>query len=129
MSNKIVTNYEDLIKLRESADSITTTVKQAFAWSKKSTMSKLIDFYLGEGKDQSGRTIQEVWQFKHGALEVGHDYIQFIFPTIKSSDFRGRGESPDAPTLSIEDIAIFKANPKLRENLLISFDKILDFWG
>jgi hypothetical protein len=87
-------------------------------------MSKLIDFYLGEGKDQSGRTIEEVWRFKHGALEVGHDYVQWLFPTIKSGNF-----NPDAPTLTVDDVTLFKSNPKLKENLLISFDKILDFFG
>jgi hypothetical protein len=87
-------------------------------------MSKLIDFYLGEGRDVAGRTIEELWQFKYGALEAGHDYIQFLFPTIQASNY-----NPDAPILSVEDIALFKANPKLKENLLISFDKILDFFG
>ena len=75
--------------------------------------SKLIDFYLGKGTDLTGKTLAEIWKFKYGELESENNYIQFLFPTI----------------LSLEDIEIFKSNSKLRENLLISFDKILDFFG
>lgn len=87
-------------------------------------MSKLIDFYLGEGMDVVGRMLSDVWQFTDDSLEGAHDYIQWLFPTVKPSNY-----NPEAPLLTPEDIVLFQANPKLRENLLISFEKILSFFG
>ena len=49
-------------------------------------MSKLTDFYLGEGTDTVGRKLEEVWGFTNDALEAGHNYVQWLFPTVKPSN-------------------------------------------
>ena len=80
-------------------------------------MSKLIDFYLGEGTDNADRTLNDVWQLSYSALEAMDD--QWIFPTKNKEDV----------ILTMEDIQLFKSNPKLKENLIISFEKMLSFFG
>lgn len=85
-------------------------------------MSKLIDFYLGEGRDLAGRTLNEVWDFKYGIMESSNNYIQWLFPTAKYIN-------PEDPILTDEDITLFKSNSKLKENVLTSLDKVLDFFG
>jgi hypothetical protein len=87
-------------------------------------MSQLIDFYLGEGRDTSGRMIEEVWAFDNSDLEIVHDYIQWLFPTVRASDY-----NPESPVLSEEDIILFRLNLQLQRNLRESFEIILAFFG
>lgn len=65
-------------------------------------MSRLIEFYGGQGADDAGRYFNEVMDFDLDALEHGHDYIQWIFPLPEASRFH-----PRAPLLTEEDLARF----------------------
>jgi hypothetical protein len=87
-------------------------------------MSRLVEFYRGKSADAVGRTLQELWAWDDGRLEEVHDFIQWLFPLPEASAF-----NPRAPVLTADDIAAFRAEPALRENLLRSFARILAFLG
>jgi hypothetical protein len=84
----------------------------------------LVDFYLGNSPDYNQRLLRDIWTWDHEKLEEIHDYIQVLFPLPEASAYNSR-----APILLPEDIAEFRANPKIRENLLRSFRMMLDFYG
>lgn len=87
-------------------------------------ISKLVEFYWGKGHDASGRTIGEVLSFSDEQLEDVHDYIQWLFPLQEKSAFNDA-----APLVTADDISIFNKNSALREKLLLSFAKLLSFYG
>src|ERR1700685_4418303 len=87
-------------------------------------MSKLLDFYRGQGTDAEGRSLKDIWKWKDDTLEAVHDFIQWLFPLPEPSRF-----NPDAPLLTAEDIAAFKRNPELRANLRRPFEPLLTFLG
>jgi hypothetical protein len=86
--------------------------------------SRLIQFYLGEAPDSSGRTIAEILDFTYQEQEAVHDYIQWLFPLREASAF-----NPRAPVLSQQDIATFRGSEVLRRQLLAAFKKMLAFYG
>jgi|HubBroStandDraft_6_1064221.scaffolds.fasta_scaffold123004_2 hypothetical protein len=87
-------------------------------------MSKLLDFYRGEGTDTEGRSLGELWGWNDEELEEVHDFIQWIFPLPEPSRF-----NPDAPLLSGDDIAAFRSDALLQSRLRKSFERILRFLG
>ncbi len=87
-------------------------------------MSRLIDFYRGQAPDTEGRRLEAIWTWDEDRLEAVHDFIQWLFPLTEASQF-----NPDAPLLTAEDIAAFQADPRLRENLRKSFERMLAFFG
>src|SRR5258708_22407743 len=87
-------------------------------------MSRLVRFYRGEGTDTEGRLLHEIWGWSDDDLEEVHDFIQWLFPLAEPSRF-----NPDAPLLSEEDIAAFKADERLQGNLRTSFGRFLGFLG
>jgi hypothetical protein len=68
--------------------------------------------------------LRDIWTWDHEKLEETHDYIQVLFPIPEPSAFNSR-----APILSTDDVAAFRANAKIRENLLRSFQMMLNFYG
>lgn len=86
-------------------------------------MSRLIDFYRDEIGNTNGNTRQEILGWSDGALEMDHDYIQWLFPSNEPSNF-----NCDAPTLTQEEATIFQADPELREKVKESFVRILKFF-
>jgi opioid growth factor receptor-like protein len=87
-------------------------------------MSRLLDFYRGQATDSEGRRLSELWTWDDDSLEAVHDFIQWLFPLPEPSQF-----NPDAPLLTPEDIAAFRAEESLRANLRRSFERILSFLG
>jgi hypothetical protein len=87
-------------------------------------MSRLLDFYRGEGTDAEGRRLDDILAWRDNMLEAVHDFIQWLFPLPEPSRF-----NPDAPLLAPEDIAAFRQDPALRANLRRSFQRILTFLG
>jgi hypothetical protein len=87
-------------------------------------VSPLIAFYRGLGPDAAGRTIDAIWGWDAGRLEMVHDYIQWLFPLPEPSRF-----NPDAPLLTPADAALFADDPDLAARLLRSFDLMLGFYG
>jgi hypothetical protein len=86
--------------------------------------SRLIQFYLGEIPNSSGRTISEILNFTHQQQEAIHDYIQWLFPLQEPSAF-----NPQAPVLSPQDIQTFRGSEVLRKQLLEALQKMLAFYG
>lgn len=84
----------------------------------------LVDFYRGAGADAAGRTIADVWKFDHAHLEDVHDYIQWLFPLAKASQYNA-----NAPLLDDETIAAFTGDPALQSKLEKSLLLMLDFYG
>jgi mannose-6-phosphate isomerase-like protein (cupin superfamily) len=87
-------------------------------------MSRLTEFYRGTGTDVEVRTLEQLWAYTDEQLEGLHDFIQWMFPLRTPSRFNSR-----APLMTDADIAEFRAEPKLRANLLRSFEVFLRFLG
>jgi hypothetical protein len=87
-------------------------------------MSRLLDFYRGEGADAEGRSLRDLWGWPDADLEEVHDFIQWLFPLPEPSRF-----NPDAPLLTAEDVAAFRGDALLRANLRKSYERILAFLG
>ena len=87
-------------------------------------MSKIIDFYRGEAGNYAGDTLDEILSWTNWALEADHDYIQWLFPSNEPSQMNG-----DAPVLTREDADLFNTDPAMKNAMLRSFARILDFFG
>lgn len=84
----------------------------------------LLRFYAGEGTDDCGRTIADVWAYSNDLLESVHDYIQWLFPLADRSAF-----NPGAPLLDDDTIGRFRRDGVLRNNLERSLRVMLEFYG
>ena len=87
-------------------------------------MSRLTEFYRGNDSDIEKRTLAALWAYPDEELESTHDFIQWMFPLREPSGF-----NVNAPLLTDADITEFRSDPKLRENLLRSFEVFLAFLG
>ncbi len=87
-------------------------------------MSRLLDFYRGQGTDSEGRRLDAILAWSDDSLEEVHDFIQWLFPLPEPSRF-----NPDAPLLGPEEIRAFGSDAVLRGNLARSFARILAFLG
>src|SRR6266568_2096523 len=86
-------------------------------------MSRIVSFYRGEERDDYGRTIEDIWAYDFGQLEVVHDYIQRLFPSRRPSQVE------EAPLLDDETEQAFRHDPELQQRLLKSLDVMLRFYG
>lgn len=80
-------------------------------------------FYAEGGKDVERRTLNHIWKFSLNELEMGHSYIQWLFPATIESDFNKK-----SPTFKDEDYENFKQNPVIVKNIKKSFDVILSLY-
>lgn len=87
-------------------------------------MSQLLDFYRGGATDTEGRRLDDIWAWGDDRWEEVHDFIQWLFPLPEPSAF-----NPDAPLLSPEDVAAFRADAALQARLRRSFDRFIAFVG
>jgi hypothetical protein len=87
-------------------------------------MAAIVDFYKGTGTDHRGRSLEDVWSFSFDELEAVHDFIQWLFPTVKASAF-----NPWAPVLDERSIAELRGLPDLPDRLHRSLDVMLAFYG
>ena len=85
---------------------------------------QLLRFYRGDGGDDVGRRIGEIWQYSADDLEGVHDYIQWLFPLEERSAF-----NPRAPVLDGETMAEFRRDATLRANVERSLEVMLSFYG
>ncbi len=72
-------------------------------------MSEITNFFSGSGTDNKGRRLSDILDWQDADLERVHDYIQWMFPTRKSSSF-----NPSAPLLTDQDVEEFESNQLLR---------------
>ena len=66
----------------------------------------------------------QIQQWPDERLEAVHDFIQWLFPLPEPSPV-----NPLAPVLDRETVEAFAARPELRENLRVSFLRMLRFYG
>ena len=85
---------------------------------------EIVRFYGGTGTDDRGRSLAEVQEWPDSSLESVHDFIQWLFPLRERS-----GVNPRAPILDEEIIAQFRASRELQKNLMLSFVRMLRFYG
>ena len=84
---------------------------------------RLVAFYEGSGRDDRGRSLDDVLHFDDAALEETHDFIQWLFPLRDRS-----GANPAAPRLDDAAVAAFHARRELRQNVRRSYDRMLAFY-
>jgi len=87
-------------------------------------MSQLVDFYLLQGRDPEGRTLDQVWGWDNEDLEQCHDFIQWMFPLDEPSAF-----NPDAPLVTQDDRLAFRTDPQLQAAMRRSLSVFLAFLG
>ncbi|XP_040889019.1 opioid growth factor receptor-like [Toxotes jaculatrix] len=84
-------------------------------------------FYLGTRPSvPDGAFIHDfhhTWKGDYDRLEIVHSYIQWLFPLQEP------GMNPEASTLTKEEIEAFRNNITAKENLLKSYQLMLDFYG
>jgi len=87
-------------------------------------MNQIIKFYSHSGTDNLGRTLKDMWTWSNLDFERTHNYIQWMFPTDKVSEY-----NKDAPLVDEETIKYFRASNELQSYLTTSsyiFENFLD---
>lgn len=84
---------------------------------------RIVAFYEGSGRDDRGRSLDDVLSFDDAALEYTHDFVQWLFPLRERS-----GANPTAPRLDDAAVAAFHERPELRANLQRAYDRMLAFY-
>jgi len=84
----------------------------------------LLAFYRGEGRTNTGYTLHGILGWDDDTWEHLHDFIQWVFPNERRSDF-----NPDAPTLTPELISLWASDPVLGDNFNLAFARWLRFVG
>lgn len=83
---------------------------------------EIVKFYRGERGNQNGHKLEEILNWTDGALEMDHDWVQWVFPSNERSMLNG-----EAPTMTKQEAQIFETDPELREKVKQSFVRFLDF--
>jgi len=83
----------------------------------------ILDFYRG-GQNDRGVTLEEIWSWDDAKLEDRHDFIQWLFPLKKPSQF-----NPSAALTNDTVIAAFKQDKSLQDKMLRSLNVMLKFYG
>ena len=86
-------------------------------------MSAIIEFLKGTGKDNNGRSLEEILNWSDARLESSHDTIQWLFPNIDPSRF-----NPDAPKLTTAEIEAMKT-PEVQQGVLKTYDRFTEFYN
>lgn len=85
---------------------------------------QIVEFYRGERGNTNGIPLEEILTWSNGALEMDHDWVQWVFPSNEQSMLNG-----DAPTLTKAESLIFEADVELQQKVKTSFIRFLDFLG
>lgn len=85
---------------------------------------QLLEFYAGCGCDVEGRSLEEILSWSDAQLERVHDYIQWLFPTPRPSQF-----NPLAPVLDRETAERFQSSDELQLQVLRATERMLAFFG
>jgi hypothetical protein len=80
-------------------------------------------FLAGTGRDHAGRTIAQVLAFDDSALEMHHDYIQWLFPLEEPS----RAVS-GSPVLTRNDIQCIRNDERAAANLRAAAERMGAFY-
>lgn len=83
--------------------------------------SNIVKFYTG-GTDCRGRTIESIITSPDNWWEIGHDFIQWVFPTKTRSQF-----NLDAPILTETDIKVLQGNRVCQSYFILVLNRWFDF--
>jgi len=89
-----------------------------------SPLSTALRFYVLGGKDDLGRTHEEMMAYSDDRCEGCHDWIQTFFPTAEPSHF-----ASVFPQITEADAAALQASPEARARMQLSAKKFMDFLG
>ncbi len=84
----------------------------------------LVSFYRGQRANVDGLTLDQIRAWGDGNLETVHTYIQWLFPLMTTSNY-----NPTAPVLDIPTMETFRNDPALKNQVLISLNRMLSFYG
>ncbi|KAA0707767.1 Opioid growth factor receptor [Triplophysa tibetana] len=86
-----------------------------------------LDFYTGSASSKPDgvyiHQFHEEWRRDYERLEDVHSYIQWLFP------IQEQGMNWQAPVLSKQEIRFFRKDETAKQNLVISYELMLDFYG
>ena len=77
-----------------------------------------------KAKDAQNRTLEEILSWPDSRLESSHNYIQMLFPLPEGSMFNW-----DAPVIDLAVMEAFLSRNELRQQLRLSFERMLSFYG
>lgn len=80
-------------------------------------------FLRGEGVDDKGRLLSEMWSYTLAKKEWNHTYIQRMFPLDEPSMHN------NAPTITREEALSCSADEKIVKNMRTSYETMLMFYG
>lgn len=73
---------------------------------------RCLNFLIGEGQDNTNRSLGDIFKFSDEEIESNHDFIQWLFPLAEPSQ-----SSFNAPVLDNAEILLIQRNTLATENL------------
>lgn len=110
-------------KLFKMSSSTSPKGSKGDAASKSQIIIRFYDPEIG-AKDALGRTQDDILHWSDAKLESSHNYIQMLFPLPEGSPFNG-----EAPVINLEVMQAFRTRSELRQQLRLSFERMLKFYG
>jgi hypothetical protein len=89
----------------------------------RSKSMPVLEFLKGKGKDDSGRSIDDVLAFDDASLERNHDFIQWLFPLPEPSRAQ-----PSSPVLTTDEIKAIRASTEAQTSLDRATRRMIDFY-
>lgn len=86
-------------------------------------MRDIIGFYEGSEKNQEGYKFKDILNFNDSQLEVGHTYIQWLFPLDEPSL-----AVPGSPILNKYQVEEFRNREDLQKKMVLAIDRMIDFY-
>lgn len=87
-------------------------------------MNNLVASYHGIGFHPDGYTLDDILAKDDHWLEETHNYIQWLFPLNIPSV-----AVPDSPVMDDQEVKIFLGDEELKNTLMVSFQRMLKFYG
>ncbi len=100
------------------------TMPMTEGYEAMSMKSAVRDFLSGMGVDSRGRRLDTILAWSDDALELRHDFIQWLFPLEQASRF-----NPGAPVLAPADFAELGRDEGVVAGLRAAFRRMLAFYG
>lgn len=117
-------SYSDALLALAQAPQAAAAAPKKVAKAVSKSNDLLLPFYRGEGRDSEGRLLQDIWRMSNAQKSAGHDFIQWLFPSFKKSNY-----NPNAPVLNQELANAMKTDPIIVANLRKSFESMLSYYG
>ena len=89
-------------------------------------LSKVCSFLEGVGVDPRGRCLSDIWDYDNAEFDGCHDFIQWMFPLPKPSNFF---KGYDCPVLLEEDLNYLRGSIHAQHNIETNVAVFLKFLG